>query len=86
MYIANQLPSLSTCHIIDVALRVNLSASETFLHLMIAMEQQLKMVLERGHFPFKTVIEEVCPQHEKSKIPFSYMLYAYSVKEPIEEL
>ena len=24
--------------------------------------------------------------HEKSKIPFSYMLYAYSVKEPIGEL
>ena len=23
---------------------------------------------------------------EKSKIPFSYMLYAYSVKEPIGEL
>ena len=25
-------------------------------------------------------------RHEKSKIPFSYMLYAYSVKEPIGEL
>ena len=24
--------------------------------------------------------------YEKSKIPFSYMLYAYSVKEPIGEL
>ena len=24
--------------------------------------------------------------HETSKIPFSYMLYAYSVKEPIGEL
>ena len=24
--------------------------------------------------------------HEKSKMPFSYMLYAYSVKEPIGEL
>ena len=24
--------------------------------------------------------------HEKSKIPFSYMLYAYSVKEPIGQL
>ena len=26
------------------------------------------------------------PSYEKSKIPFSYMLYAYSVKEPIGEL
>ena len=25
-------------------------------------------------------------RHEKSKIPFSYMLYAYSVKDPIGEL
>ena len=27
-----------------------------------------------------------CLLHEISKIPFSYMLYAYSVKEPIGEL
>ena len=29
---------------------------------------------------------QICDTHEKSKIPFSYMLYAYSVKEPIGEL
>ena len=37
----------------------------------------------------KTINLQVCIImciHEKSKIPFSYMLYAYSVKEPIGEL
>ena len=33
-----------------------------------------------------TTIIQYVNVHEKSKIPFSYMLYAYSVKEPIGEL
>ena len=32
------------------------------------------------------VIDCLTCMHEKSKIPFSYMLYAHSVKEPIGEL
>ena len=32
------------------------------------------------------VIHTQVHTYEKSKIPFSYMLYAYSVKEPIGEL
>ena len=41
------------------------------------------------HIPSVTMFntsDETRFVHEKSKIPFSYVLYAYSVKEPIGEL
>ena len=44
----------------DIGLRVNLSCCETFVDLMVAIEKQLQMAVQRAHYPFKAITEEVC--------------------------
>ena len=43
----------------DVGLRVNLSSSETFADLVVALGRSLQLARQHGHFPFTTVAEEV---------------------------
>lgn len=44
----------------DVGVRVNLSSSETFLDLVVAVGKTLQSVRHHHHFPFSTVTDEVC--------------------------
>ena len=43
----------------DVAIRVNLSSSETFADLVVALGKSLMSARNHGHFPFSTVADEV---------------------------
>ena len=43
----------------DVAIRVNLSSSETFADLVVALGKSLMSAHNHGHFPFSTVADEV---------------------------
>ena len=45
--------------IIDVGLRVNLSSSENFVDLVLALGKSLQSVRNHHHFPFTTVTDEV---------------------------
>lgn len=53
----------------DVGIRVNLSSCETFADLMIAMERQLQLASQHAHFPFQTIIDEVCPKSHLQSRP-----------------
>lgn len=43
----------------DVGIRVNLSSCESFADLVVALGQSLQLARKHGHFPFRTVAEEV---------------------------
>ena len=43
----------------DVAIRVNLSSSETFADLVVSLGKSLMSARNHGHFPFSTVADEV---------------------------
>ena len=50
---------------VDVGLRVNLSSSETFADLVVALGRSLQSARQHSHFPFATVAEEVSEDIER---------------------
>ena len=53
------LINVSLYYSIDVGLRVNLSSSETFADLVVALGKTLQSARNHSHFPFSTIAEEV---------------------------
>ena len=52
----------------DVAIRVNLSSSETFADLVVALGKSLMSARNHSHFPFSTVADEVhCYTHIRTR-------------------
>ena len=47
-------------YVIDVGVRVDLSSSETFVDLILALGKTLQSVRNHYHFPFSTLTDEVC--------------------------
>ena len=56
----------------DVGIRVNLSSSQTFADLVLALGRTLQLAHKHGHFPFGTVAEEVAMAN------FLLQLYNYT--------
>lgn len=58
----------------DVAICVNLSSSETFADLVVALGKSLMSAHNHGHFPFSTVADEVCCYGQERRMTSSLLL------------
>ena len=58
---------------IDVGLRVNLSSSETFADLVVALGKTLQSARNHSHFPFSTVAEEVSILLQRAHVPHTVL-------------
>lgn len=58
----------------DVAIRVNLSSSETFADLVVALGKSLMSARNHGHFPFSTIADEVHCYGQEHRMTSSLLL------------